>query len=58
MTVGAIPESVSMAAETIDGLTSLDLPRRGAIAALHAEARRLIGEPLGLAAAREVLARV
>jgi D-glutamate cyclase len=51
-------EAVRLAAETIDGLTSLDLPRRGAIAALHAEARRLVGEPLGLAAARDALARV
>jgi hypothetical protein len=42
-------EAVRLAAETIDGLTSLDLPRRGAIAALHAEARRLVGEPLGVA---------
>src|SRR5262249_61455681 len=51
------PSSIVTAAETIDGLTSLDLPRRGAIPALHAEARRLVGEPLALAAAREVLAR-
>ena len=50
--------AVLMAAETIDNLTSLDLPRRGAIAALHAEARRLVGGPLGLAAARDALARV
>jgi len=58
MTRIIVPEPVSMAAETIDGLTSLDLPRRGAIAALHAEARRLVGEPLALAAAREALARI
>jgi D-glutamate cyclase len=45
------------AAKTIDGLTSLDLPRRGAIAALHAEASRLAGEPLCLGAAREALTR-
>lgn len=51
-------EAVLQAAETIDSLTSLDLPRRGAIAALHAEARRLVGGPLGLAAARDGLARV
>src|SRR5215475_12081675 len=51
------PSAIATAAETIDGLTSLDLPRRGAIPALHAEARRLVGEPLALAAAREVLAR-
>jgi hypothetical protein len=50
-------DAVVMAAETIDGLTSLDFPRRGAIAALHSEARRLVGEPLGLAAAREALGR-
>jgi len=49
--------AIVQAAETIDGLTSLDLPRRGAIAALHAEARRLVGGPLGLAAARAALAR-
>src|SRR5215813_12624013 len=30
-------DAVVMAAETIDGLTSLDLTRRGAIAFLHAE---------------------
>src|ERR1700730_1043831 len=46
-----------MAAETIDRLTNLDFPRRGAIAALHDEARRLVGGPLGFAAAREALAR-
>src|SRR5262249_58883542 len=51
------PSSIVTAAETIDGLTSLDLPRRGAIPALHAEARRLGGEPLPPAAAPEVLAR-
>jgi hypothetical protein len=51
------PSSIATAAETIDGLTSLDLSRRGAIPALHAEARRLVGEPLALAAAREALAR-
>src|SRR5215468_11606837 len=50
-------DAVVMAAETIDGLTSLDLTRRGAITFLHAEGRRLVGEPLGLAAAQEVLAR-
>ncbi len=57
MTPSIVPEPVSTAAETIDGLTSLDLPRRGAIAALQAEARRLVGEALALAAAREALAR-
>src|SRR3984893_2391200 len=46
-----------MAAETIDRLTNLDFPRRGAIAALHDEARRLVGGPLGFAAAPEGLAR-
>ena len=56
-TPSAIRDSIVTAAETIDGLTSLDLPRRGAIPALHAEARRLVGEPLALAAAREALAR-
>ena len=50
-------DALVMAAETIDGLTSLDLTRRGAIAFLHAEGRRLVGEPLALAAAREALAR-
>jgi len=50
--------AIVRAAEVIDGLTSLDLPRRGAIAALHAEARRVVGGPLGLAAARDALARV
>ena len=50
--------AIVSAAETIDGLTSLDLPRRGAIGALHAEARRLVGGPLALAAARDALARV
>ena len=49
--------AILVAAETIDRLTNLDFPRRGAIAALHEEARRLVGEPLGLAAAREALAR-
>jgi len=49
--------AVLTAAETIDRLTNLDFPRRGAIAALHAEAYRLAGGPLGLAAAREMLAR-
>src|SRR5438876_9688640 len=53
---GADP-AVLTAAETIDRLTNLDFPRRGAIAALHAEAYRLAGGPLGLAAAREMLAR-
>jgi hypothetical protein len=45
------------AAKTIDGLISLDFPRRGAIGALHAEARRLVGGPVCLAAAREALER-
>src|SRR6266446_4716636 len=53
---GADP-AVLTAAETIDRLTNLDFPRRGAIAALHAEAYRLAGGPLGLAAAREMLTR-
>jgi len=46
------------AAETIDRLTNLDFPMRGAIAALHGEARRLVGAPLCHGAAREALARV
>src|SRR5262249_58895494 len=50
-------DAVVMAAETIDGLTSLDLTRRGAIAFLHAEGRRLVGEPLSLAAAPQAPAR-
>jgi hypothetical protein len=58
MTAAAARDAaVLAAAETIDDLTRLDLPRRGAITALHAEARRLVGAPLGLAAAREMLAR-
>jgi hypothetical protein len=59
MSAGAIREAaVVAAAETIDGLISLDFPRRGAIAALHPEARRLVGAPLCLAAAREALAKI
>jgi len=53
----AADTAILTAAETIDRLTNLDFPRRGAIAALHDEARRLVGGPLGLAAAREALAR-
>ncbi len=45
-------------AETIDRLTNLDFPMRGAIAALHGEARRIVDAPLCLSAAREILARV
>ena len=42
-------------AETIDRLTNLDFPMRGAIAALHGEARRIVNAPLCLSAAREIL---
>ena len=45
-------------AETVDRLTNLDFPMRGAIAALHGEARRIVKAPLCLSAAREILARV
>src|SRR5881628_1569177 len=53
----AADTAILTAAETIDRLTNFDFPRRGAIAALHDEARRLVGGPLGLAAASEALAR-
>jgi hypothetical protein len=49
--------AVVAAAEIIDALTNLDFPRRGAIAALHGEARRIVRGPLALAAARDALAR-
>jgi hypothetical protein len=45
-------------AETVDRLTNLDFPMRGAIAVLHGEARRIVKAPLCLSAAREILARV
>jgi D-glutamate cyclase len=53
-----IAEATLSAARTIDRLTNLDFPMRGVIAALHGEARRLMGGPLCHGAAREILARV
>lgn len=57
-TDGGGATAVLNAAETIDRLTNLDFPMRGAITALHGEARRLVDAPLCHAAARETLARV